>query len=389
MVPFDAEKLQRLMGDHPGGSVDAVLATTRHNVRYLTGGYHVPFHARTRRFGGGQYLAVVGVPRDVRTAFYVGRRDHVLDESAYIDVFGGIWIEDRQWFDRGRGMTGAGMTVQAAEQAAAALRKRGLAGGTLAVELPFLPADAFETLRRELPEATFVDATPILGELRAVKRPEEIELIRRVHLATAEAIRATLAALRPEQTTRELAERVRLGMEERGAAFLYCFTNVGPGLLRAASDLTCGAGRPVHLDAGAELRDYASDVARMGSVGQPPAEALGMYAACLDAQDRVCRAAAAGVACGELQRLGEEVLRSTPWGEHSRVVLHGMGMVSHEPPHVTADSTRPLEAGMILSVETEYRRPGAGHIKFEDSVAVTPTGCEVLGDDRRDWCVAG
>ena len=63
-------------------------------------------------------------------------------------------------------------------------------------------------------------------------------------------------------------------------------------------------------------------------------------------------------------------------------------MVRHEPPQVTATPTRPLEAGMVLSLETEIRRADIGHVKFEDSVAITGTGCERLGDAGREWCAA-
>ncbi|TMI83845.1 MAG: aminopeptidase P family protein, partial [Bacillati bacterium ANGP1] len=51
MLPFDAERLQRVMRAH---NADVILATTRHNVRYLTGGYYLSFYARAPRFGGGQ-----------------------------------------------------------------------------------------------------------------------------------------------------------------------------------------------------------------------------------------------------------------------------------------------------------------------------------------------
>jgi Xaa-Pro aminopeptidase len=68
--------------------------------------------------------------------------------------------------------------------------------------------------------------------------------------------------------------------------------------------------------------------------------------------------------------------------------VHGLGMVSHEPPAVAEGGTRRLEAGMVLSIETEVRHPDVGHIKLEDSVVVTPAGCEGLGDVDRDWCIA-
>lgn len=381
MIPFDAERLTRLMR---GTGADVVLATTRHNVRYLTGGYYLSFYARTPRFGGGQYLSVVGIPAESpKAAFYVGRRDAILNEEEYIAAFGPFWIENRHWIARG-----ASMTVTAAEAAAGVLRAQGLAGATIAVESSFIPADAFEALRRELPEATFVNAAPILGELRAVKRPAELDRLRQVHRLTAEAVHAVLSEGRADQTTREIAAQVQRRIEDRGAGFLYAFTNVGPGFRRAASSERWGTGRALHIDAGAELDEYMADIARMGSVGAVPAPAADVFNACLEAQARIRGAVAAGLPCHDLWRLGTEAVTGGPWGRYGRFLGHGVGMVSHEPPVITEGSRGTLEDSMVVSIETEYLHPGVGHVKLEDSVVVTSSGCEGLGDVMREWVTA-
>ena len=64
-----------------------------------------------------------------------------------------------------------------------------------------------------------------------------------------------------------------------------------------------------------------------------------------------------------------------------------MGLISHEVPFLLTggmyegvDADRPLEAGMVLSVETTMLHPRRGFIKLEDTVVVTADGCEMLGD---------
>ncbi|HKX19863.1 MAG TPA: Xaa-Pro peptidase family protein [bacterium] len=380
-LPFDTERLARIARDQ---KIDLVLASTRHNVRYLTGGYYLHFFARASRFGGGQYLSFVAVPAaQPRTAFYVGRRDQILNEQDYIDAFGPFWIADRHWVPRGPSMSQDAATV-----AARALRAGGHAAATIAIESSFLPADASDALRRELPEATFVNAGPLLGELRAVKQPREVERLRDVHGLTAEVIRRVFHESSAADTTREISAKIQRRVGERGAGFLYSLINVGPGLLRAASSEAWGRGRPMHLDVGAELDEYVADVARMGSVGAPPAAAAALFEICVAAQTRVRAAVGPGVACGEVWRIGTEAVRTGPSAEYGRFLAHGLGMVSHEPPAVAEGERRPLETGMVLSIETEFRHPDVGHIKLEDSVVVTPNGCEGLGDVARDWCVA-
>jgi Xaa-Pro aminopeptidase len=75
-----------------------------------------------------------------------------------------------------------------------------------------------------------------------------------------------------------------------------------------------------------------------------------------------------------------------------------MGMVSHEAPRLTDsgpvpypadDAGRPLEEGMVVSVETTLKHPARGFIKLEDTVVVTADGHEVYGEGARGWNRAG
>jgi len=370
MVPFDAKKLTGLMED---SGVSLVLASTRHNVRYLTGGYYFHFHERFTRIGRSQYLPLVGLPhRRLEEAFYTGRPD----EAGQIEAEG-LWIVNRPTATRG--------TVGAAEAAAAATQKLGLADATIGVELPFLPADAFLVLQRLLPHAQFVDATTVLDELRAVKSAAELAHLRTVYDRTAQAIQATFASGTPGITTAAMAERVRREMADRGLAFLWAFTCAGPGTLRAPSQVRWERGRVLHIDAGGEDRDYLADICRMGCLGEPSSLARELHAACLEVQGRVRKIVRAGLPCKEVLAEGERAVRENRFALYGRFTAHGIGMVSHEQPEITPANSRSLEAGMVLSIETECIYPAVGHVKIEDAVAVTERGCEGLGDIGREW----
>jgi Xaa-Pro aminopeptidase len=370
MYPFNAEKLAMLMEQ---AGLDLILATTRHNVRYLTGGYYYHFHAKFTRISTSQYLPVVGLPRGrFADAFYIG----TIGERGQIEAEG-LWIENRAEIGRG--------TIPVAERAAAEIARRGLERGRIGLELPFFPADAYATLQRALPHATFVDATPVLDELRAIKTPQELALLRSVYDRTAQAILATFASGTPGVTTKELARRVQREMGQRDLNFLWVFTCAGPSYLRAPSNQTWQPGRVLHLDAGGEDGDYLADLCRMGCLGRPSALANELHAACLAVQTKVRSLIRPGVPCNELLRAGEHAIAEGPYAELGRFIAHGIGMVSHEQPVITPQNSRPLEAGMVLSLETEYKHPEVGHVKIEDAVAVTADGCEGLGDQGREW----
>jgi Xaa-Pro dipeptidase len=369
-LPFDVTKLDRLMAE---ADLDLVLVNTRHNTRYLTGGYYYHFHANSARMGKSQYLSFVGIPRGrASDAFYVARAE----ERGQMEAES-LWIPTRAEAIRG--------TVTAAEAAAKALRGLGITSGRIGVEMPFLPADAYLALRSALPEIELVDVTGLLNELRAVKNAEELAILRSVYADVAAAIQASFRGSRPGETTRDIARRVEREMASRDVSFLFALVCAGPGFLRAPSSAPWEPGHILHIDAGAIRRDYIADICRMGCIGEPNALARELHAACLTVQAAARKAIRAGVPCRDVLHVGEETARAYPFGRFARFVVHSIGMVSYEEPEFTRDSARKLEPGMVLSVETDYLHPEVGHVKIEDAVIVGRDGCEGLGDVGREW----
>jgi Xaa-Pro aminopeptidase len=92
--------------------------------------------------------------------------------------------------------------------------------------------------------------------------------------------------------------------------------------------------------------------------------------------------------------VAHEFVDASPHRAYLDFAAHGMGLVSHEAPRLMSngpvpyegyDATRPLEAGMVISIETEMVHPKRGFIKLEDTVAVTEEGCEGFGDKGQGW----
>ena len=54
-------------------------------------------------------------------------------------------------------------------------------------------------------------------------------------------------------------------------------------------------------------------------------------------------------------------------------------------PYEGYDAVRPLEAGMVISIETTMVHPKRGFIKLEDTVAVTDNGFEIYGEGGHGW----
>jgi Xaa-Pro aminopeptidase len=368
---YDQTKLDSLMEK---SDVSLILSNTRHNIRYLTGGYCYHFHARSTRMALSQYLPFVGILKGhPEKAFYIGRTE----ELGQIESEK-MWIPNIVETVRG--------TIPAAESIVKTVLSLGLEESIIGVELPFIPTDTYLSLCKGLPKAKFIDVTFILDELRAIKTKNEILVLQRVYNRVAESIQAAFAGSRPGNTTYETAARVELEMVKRGVGFLFALVCAGPGFLRAPSSSSrWEKGQILHIDAGGEENDYIADICRMGCIGEPSSLAKDLYSACIEVQNHVRQMIRPGLPCNELLREGDRFSKQYPFSSYSRFVAHGIGMVPYEQPAISYDNISSLKEGMIISVETDFLHPQVGHVKIEDAVVVTASGCDGLGDLGRDW----
>jgi Xaa-Pro aminopeptidase len=144
----------------------------------------------------------------------------------------------------------------------------------------------------------------------------------------------------------------------------------------------------LELDCGGERFDYVSDIARMGCMGKPSALADDMLHEILAIQKRARALVRPGVPCAEVYLEGEQAFKASCYAAGGGAFeAHGLGIVPGEPPLIRPANRRPLEAGMVLSIETDFEHPEVGRVKVEDTVVVTPTGPEGLGDLGRHWTI--
>ena len=149
---------------------------------------------------------------------------------------------------------------------------------------------------------------------------------------------------------------------------------------------------------GGNYHGYIGDLARMAIIGEPDAELVDLLAEVEAIEQASMKPIRAGAMGSDIYAATDELLHKSKLHNHIHFLAHGMGLVSHEAPRLTNsgpvpydayDATRPLETGMVVSVETTLQHPRRGFIKLEDTVVVTPTGFEVYGDRARGWNRAG
>jgi Xaa-Pro dipeptidase len=382
-LPFEASRLDLLM-ERTG--IDVLLVTSKHNTQYLLGGYRFIFFSAMDAIGHSRYLPVVvyekGRPEN---AAYVANR-----------MEGGEHHNHPFWTPAFHAETWG--TLDAAARAADHLRKIGKAGGRIGIEPAFLPMDAYGLLKQRLQDATFVDATGMLERMRALKTPAELEKLRTASELITDAMMATLARTREGSTKTEIIERLRREETNRGLQFEYCLLTLGPSHNRAASDQAWKRGEVLSIDSGGNYRGYVGDLCRMGVLGEPDAELQDLLGEVEAVQQAAFSKVRAGARGGDMIAHAEGVLKTSKVAAFTDFFAHGMGLITHEVPFLMTnhpvsyegvDAAQPLEAGMVISVETTMLHPSRGFIKLEDTLAVTADGYEMFGQGSRGWNRAG
>jgi Xaa-Pro aminopeptidase len=379
-IPFDAAKLDRLMED---AGLDVLIATSKHNVQYLLGGAErAIFFDYMDALGVSRYLPVMVYPKGApEKAAYIGHRleTHQRDVAP-------LWIPEVK--------TGSSGSVDAMALAIESIRASGVPRKRIGVELAFLPMDAGKALSDALPDSDIKDALFVLERLRAVKTSAELAKLRKASELVIESMLEVIASHGPGHTKREISDALRVAEVNRGLTFEYCLLAAGTSHNRAPSEQRWEKGDVMSLDSGGNFHGYIGDLARMAIQGEPDAELQDI----LDEIEAIQRAAFAAVQPGkmggDIYAAAEKLLKPSKQREHMEFLAHGMGLVSHEAPRLTAkgpvpyddiDARLPLEPGMVVSIETTLKHPRRGFIKLEDTVVVTDKGHEIFGEGGRGW----
>ena len=381
-VPFDTAKLDELL-DQAG--IDVLVATSKHNVQYLLGGYRFFFFDYMDAIGVSRYLPVLiyrkGRPE---STVYLGNRLETHEKE--LDRFWTPTVETRFWG-----------STDAMRAAVDHIGRLGPGIRRIGIEAAFMPADAARVLEEGL-EAEIVDALVPLERLRARKTPQELALLREASERVVDSMLAVFAQTAPGMTKHDVVETLRREEVSRGLTFEYCLITSGTSLNRAPSDRRIEAGDILSLDSGANYKGYIGDLCRMGILGEPDAELQDLLSAVDEIQQAARKPIRAGARGGDVMAAGQALVDASPHKAYLDFVAHGMGLISHEAPRLTGtggvpypgyDEDRALEAGMVLSIETTMLHPRRGFVKLEDTVAVTDSGYEGFGDRGRGWNRAG
>ncbi|HEY8922168.1 MAG TPA: type I methionyl aminopeptidase [Candidatus Limnocylindria bacterium] len=249
-----------------------------------------------------------------------------------------------------------------------------------------------------------------------IKRPEEIARMRHAGTILANVLRVLEGELRPGVATAELdaiAERMirdagatpsflgyggsRQTIPFPGAICVSLNDEVVHGIPSTGRRIS--AGDVVGLDIGCIWQGWHADTARTFAVGPIPERLARLIDATRRGMEAGIAAAVAGNRLGDVGAAIEAIAHEHGYGIVRPFVGHGIGTAMHEDPQVP-NYGRPgtgmrIEAGMCFAIEpmfnlggddvallddgwTVVTADGTISAHFEDTIAVTPSGPEVL-----------
>jgi Xaa-Pro aminopeptidase len=248
------------------------------------------------------------------------------------------------------------------------------------------------------PEATVKDASSALGTLRSIKSPGELDLIQKAVDPSVDAQLAAMKMVRPGLYEYQVAAKMvevhdYAGCETEAYAPIVG-TNINSTVLHYNKlDRRIEDGDIVLMDVGGQYSGYASDITRtVPANGKFTARQREIYEIVLGAQNAALAALKPGMTLGgkdastSLQKIAMDYIDShgKDLEGHSlgRYYIHGLshhvGLNVHDPAGPNF-GTRPLEAGMVITIEPGIYIPEEKiGVRIEDDVLITADGNKLL-----------
>jgi Xaa-Pro aminopeptidase len=265
-----------------------------------------------------------------------------------------------------------------AEALAAAIGDAGLAKGRIAIDEEGIQASVRAKTAELLPKAKLVDASTLLRKIRMVKTAPEIERLRRAQAACENGIKAVAAMAKAGVTEHDMVAAYSTGVIQSGARVTFALIKTGRNAALGqlpASSTRLARGEHVWFDVGAQVDGYHADLARILVLGEPTTKQREYYTAALRGEDHAFAVTRPGMPANHLFDETVQAVRAAGIPHYRRHhVGHGIGAEVYDPPVLNASTSTPIEAGMVINVETPYYELGWGGIHVEDPYVVGADG---------------
>jgi Xaa-Pro aminopeptidase len=248
-------------------------------------------------------------------------------------------------------------------------------------------------IRTAVPHEQLVDVTSQVDALRQVKSPGELSLMQKAIDLSVDAHLDAMKTMHAGSFEYQVAARMQQIHEMGGCSREAYAPIVGAGfnstvLHYSGLNDPIANGDMVVIDVGGEYGSYAADITRtLPAGGKFTPRQREIYDIVLGAQNAAIAAVKPGAllygGSGSLQQIATDYINTHGRDKQGRTlgqyyphgISHHLGLDVHDP----GDRSRPLEAGMVITVEPGIYIPEEKlGVRIEDDVLVTKEGHEIL-----------
>ncbi|HEY5557652.1 Xaa-Pro peptidase family protein [Acetobacterium sp.] len=238
------------------------------------------------------------------------------------------------------------------------------------------------------------DLHPIFSQMRIIKTPEEVTMIKKANAVTKKAFEAMASELKPGVYEYDLAALFEYCVKKAGADGLAFETIAATGknaitLHYVSNRSKTKEGELILFDLGARVEGYCSDISRTLAVnGEMTVTQEKAWNIVEEVQKELIKAYKPGAVMKDLQALtkalfSEKCCRAGFFPENGDItqfyyhgIGHSLGLDTHD---LKPEGDLVLAPGMVMTVEPGlYMKELEIGIRIEDDVVITSKGCEVL-----------
>jgi Xaa-Pro dipeptidase len=214
--------------------------------------------------------------------------------------------------------------------------------------------------------------------VRLVKTSREVEYLRKAAQSNEKALLAAGHSLREGATWDEIENVFMAELAMQGARGVYLLCGAaGLPAVRARR------GEPIMFDGLARFSNYHGDFGRCFVIGEPSSEQVRRHHALTRGWEAAHAILRPGTRYSDLIREVTAAIRGAGFPEYRGCVVHSLGLEHTDDPKPLAaqPGMKPdavLEPGMVVNVDMPFTEIGWGSVHIEDTVVITPNGCDPL-----------
>ncbi|ABB15212.1 M24 family metallopeptidase [Carboxydothermus hydrogenoformans] len=322
---YRIKKVQRLMTER---KIDILVVVKRENIIYLTGLTQI------------ENMAVL-IPIEGEPCIIANWLDaDYIEEESGLKTFS--YFKPRE---------------NLGDKIAKRINAYGFRNVIIGLEKYFISNTVFETIKKALPEAKFIDASDLFYKVRAIKEPSEVEKIKQAAVMVCKGMETALNLIRPGVSMLELSKEVEyalLKMNSNRIPFRIQIVSGERGLLNyaASSCKYIKDGNIVLVFLEAIYEGYYAKICRTIAVGKIPLEQELLFENLLEAQEKAIAALRPGAKAWEVDFTARRIFKKLGLeNQFMDIIGYGVGLRPIEYfPIIGRKYHDLIEAGMVIEL---------------------------------------